>query len=205
MSKPIIIAICGKAAAGKSTLARKLVPYLQKKIDKTWTVHLIKGCTTRPPREKEIDGIDYWFLSERKFKYLIRHDEFIEYNKFRDWYYGTLKDELIYDNNNSNIINIGIFNPTGINELVKYQSWYKIIPIYLDIDWDVRFERLIKRYKGWNWEILRRAWTDFWDFIKIKTTIYNKFRSHLYYNNNFYREQNPPVDIVAEDILGKIW
>lgn len=45
--------------------------------------------TTRPARNKEIDGKDYWFVSRRMFLYKIRAQHFLEYAKVFDNYYGT--------------------------------------------------------------------------------------------------------------------
>ena len=50
--------------------------------------------TTRPPRENEVDGVDYHFVSVDAFKRLLQRDEFLEYAKVYDHWYGTQKEEL---------------------------------------------------------------------------------------------------------------
>jgi len=47
--------------------------------------------TTRPPRENEIDGKDYYFVSKKKFKKMRRNGEFLEWAKVHKHYYGTSK------------------------------------------------------------------------------------------------------------------
>ena len=49
------------------------------------------SATTRKKRENEIDGIDYFFISESEFKFKIENNEFIEWESFYDYYYGTLR------------------------------------------------------------------------------------------------------------------
>lgn len=57
MEKKIkIVALFGKSGAGKDTIQRELLEFMP-------DVHGIISCTTRPPREKEIDGKDYYFLT----------------------------------------------------------------------------------------------------------------------------------------------
>ena len=56
-----VIAICGKSAAGKDTLLQEIL-----KLNRP-DVHEIISCTTRPPREGEIHGKNYYFLSNQEF------------------------------------------------------------------------------------------------------------------------------------------
>jgi guanylate kinase len=52
------------------------------------------SATTRKKRNVEVDGKDYFFLSEDEFKKKIEQNEFIEWEIFYDYYYGTLKDQI---------------------------------------------------------------------------------------------------------------
>ncbi|HEX2985088.1 MAG TPA: guanylate kinase [Ignavibacteriales bacterium] len=49
------------------------------------------SATTRKKRENEVHGKDYFFLTEEEFKSKIERNEFIEWERFYDYYYGTLK------------------------------------------------------------------------------------------------------------------
>lgn len=106
-----VIAICGKSASGKDTLLRYTI------MNYMW-LHKIINCTTRPPRENEVDGKNYHFLSLEEF---ARKDaiegKMIEVTKFREWYYGTSIEDLSLDE-----INIGIFNPAGIYALMQRED-----------------------------------------------------------------------------------
>lgn len=100
-----ILAICGKSAAGKDTLMQeilKLSPYL----------HELISHTTRPPREGEIDGINYHFISDEEFNEQMYNGKMLEFTCFRNWWYGTSFEALDPDT-----INVGVFNPAGIEAL----------------------------------------------------------------------------------------
>ena len=102
-----IIAICGKSSAGKDTLLQEIL-----KLDRN-DLHEIVSCTTRPPREGEIDGINYHFLTNQEFADKIENGQMLEATVFRDWCYGTSLDGLQADG-----INVGVFNLDGIDILL---------------------------------------------------------------------------------------
>jgi guanylate kinase len=111
MSKYKVIAICGKSASGKDTLLRCTI------MNYMW-LHKIINCTTRPPRENEVDGKNYHFLSLEEFAHKDAIEgKMIEVTKFREWYYGTSVEDLSLDT-----INIGVFNPAGIYALMQRED-----------------------------------------------------------------------------------
>lgn len=111
MSKYKVIAICGKSASGKDTLLRYTI------MNYMW-LHKIINCTTRPPRENEIDGKNYHFLSLEEFAHKDAVEgKMIEVTKFREWCYGTSVEDLSLDE-----INIGVFNPAGIYALMQRED-----------------------------------------------------------------------------------
>ena len=101
-----IIALIGEAGAGKDTLMREYV--------KQHDFHEIISCTTRPPREGEKNGVNYFYYSEKDFLEKVNKNEMLEYTSFRDWFYGTSYDSVVKDK-----INIGVFNPDGILSLLN--------------------------------------------------------------------------------------
>lgn len=72
------------SGSGKTTIVRKL---LREFDDLVFSI----SATTRKRRGNEVEGKDYFFISEEEFKRKIENDEFIEWEKFYDYYYGTLK------------------------------------------------------------------------------------------------------------------
>lgn len=81
VSKPIILAICGKSASGKDTLAYFLTNFLKAE---NIPVHTIVSITTRPKRAKEVNGKSYYFLNNEQFKYLRHSNKLVEHAKFRN-------------------------------------------------------------------------------------------------------------------------
>lgn len=79
-----IIVIVAPSGTGKSTLIKRLV---QDVSDLTWSV----SCTTRPKRAGEVEGKDYFFITEKDFLTRKDNNEFVEWAKVHSNYYGTLK------------------------------------------------------------------------------------------------------------------
>ncbi len=79
--------ISGPSGAGKGTLRKLLferIPGLMFSI----------SCTTRSPREGELDGVDYHFVDEASFRHMIAGGKFLEWAKVHDNYYGTLREDV---------------------------------------------------------------------------------------------------------------
>lgn len=81
IDRPIILAICGKSATGKTTLANYLDTYFS---SLGVPVHKIVSVTTRPPREGEKNGLDYYFITVEQFTKIAEDRKFIEYTFFRN-------------------------------------------------------------------------------------------------------------------------
>jgi len=79
-----IIVFSAPSGAGKTTIVKEILRVF------TEIVFSI-SATTRPKRDVETNGVEYYFLSEPEFKKKIENDEFIEWEKFYDYYYGTYK------------------------------------------------------------------------------------------------------------------
>ena len=79
-----LIAISGPAGVGKGTLVQMLT-------ERNEDIVASVSCTTRAPREGEIDGVHYFFLTKEAFLQKIGEDGFLEYDKHFDNYYGTPK------------------------------------------------------------------------------------------------------------------
>jgi len=82
-----LIAISAPSGTGKSTLCEEV---RRKKPEIKFSV----SCTTRPKRNYEKDGINYYFLTEDEFKSKIKNNELLEYEEVHGYYYGTLINTL---------------------------------------------------------------------------------------------------------------
>lgn len=83
-----IFVISSPSGGGKTTIVRSILSEFPEIIFSV-------SATTRPKRPDEIDGVHYYFLTEEQFLEKIKNDEFIEWERFYDYYYGTLKTFVI--------------------------------------------------------------------------------------------------------------
>jgi guanylate kinase len=82
--KGTVIAVSAPSGTGKTTIVRKILK------DYPEIVFSV-SATTRKRRDNEIDGVHYFFISEDEFKKKIKHNEFVEWEQFYDYYYGTFR------------------------------------------------------------------------------------------------------------------
>ncbi len=82
--KHVLMAVSGPSGAGKGTIVKTLI---QRREDVVESV----SCTTREPREGEVHGKHYFFLSKEEFLRRIDEDDFLEYDEHFGNYYGTPK------------------------------------------------------------------------------------------------------------------
>lgn len=158
-----VIAFFGPSSSEKDTLAK----ILSKRSD----VNEIISCTTRPKRDYEKEGIDYYFISTAEFGEKVINGTMLEATSFRDWFYGTPLESLKEDK-----INIGVFNKQGIECLLS-DNRLEIIPVYIACEDKKRLMRSLERETNPDCEeICRRFLADKKDFESIDfeyLTFYN--------------------------------
>lgn len=87
-SKPIVFVFAGPSGSGKSTIIRKLFKNLP------GVFEFCVSHTTREPRSREKDGVNYYFVSKQKFMAMIQGNEFVEYAQVHGNYYGTSHEAI---------------------------------------------------------------------------------------------------------------
>ena len=87
LNKGFILVVSGPSGSGKSSVVKEFL-----KGDPSFDISI--SYTTRPMRHNEVNGRDYYFVSEDTFKEMIGKSEFVEWAKVHDNYYGTSKMEL---------------------------------------------------------------------------------------------------------------
>ncbi|HKI77514.1 MAG TPA: guanylate kinase [Ignavibacteriaceae bacterium] len=134
-----IIAISAPSGTGKTTIVRRILKDIP---DLKFSV----SATTRKARENEIEGIHYFFISEEEFKKKIEAGEFIEWEKFYDYYYGTYKSQV------DNAINYGetILLEVDVKGALSLKSIYpESVLVYIV---PPSFDELVLRLKTRNTE-----------------------------------------------------
>lgn len=71
-SRPLLVVLSGPSGAGKDAILDRLA-------ERGYRFHRVVTCTTRPPRQGERDGVDYFFVSDEEFDRMVRDGEFLEY------------------------------------------------------------------------------------------------------------------------------
>ena len=110
----IMLILSSPSGAGKTTLTKKIQQKYQ-------SFKISTSHTSREPRSNEINGIDYHFVSETKFKELIENNEFYEYAQIFGNYYGTSKKSVEDILNGKNDILFDI-DWQGTKQLAKYKE-----------------------------------------------------------------------------------
>ena len=84
----LLVVLSGPSGVGKGTVRKAL--FELEGHDLVYSISM----TTRLPREGEVDGVDYYFVSKEEFDQRIKEDKFLEYAEFVGNYYGTPKDKV---------------------------------------------------------------------------------------------------------------
>ena len=124
-----VLLISGPAGIGKTTVCDRLLIEFENNLIR------VVSATTRKPRVGEINGVDYYFLKESKFKSLIASGGFLEYEKIHGNYYGTLKDRAYCELKNSIdvLFNIDVNGAKSLQKEFRGSNSYcvKLISIFL--------------------------------------------------------------------------
>ena len=166
----IMVILSSPSGVGKTTITKKL----QQKYN---NFKISVSHTTRTPRSNEIDGLDYNFVSKKKFEELIEKNNFYEYDKIFDNYYGTLKnnvDKII--KTNDIIFDI---DWQGTKQLSSFRN-LNLLKLFLITDSKEELKkRLLKRDQNSKEEIEKRFqsfnedvkhWSDY-DYIIINKNL----------------------------------
>ncbi|MFN3693668.1 MAG: guanylate kinase [Ignavibacterium sp.] len=133
-TKGKIIVISSPSGGGKTTIVRKILAEFPE-------IVFSVSATTRPKRPDEIDGVHYFFLSEKEFEEKIKNNEFIEWERFYDYYYGTLKT-FVLDNiekGKTVLLEIDVKGALSVKKLFP-----DAVLIFIDIP---SFEELVERLR----------------------------------------------------------
>lgn len=105
-----LIIFSAPSGSGKTTIVKRLLQKEELNLEFS-----ISACT-RSPRDNEVDGEDYYFLSKETFRAKIENGEFVEWEEvYNDHYYGTLKSEVERIRNNGKNVIFDIDVEGGLN------------------------------------------------------------------------------------------
>ncbi len=134
----IMVILSSPSGAGKTTLVKLLTKNNN-------NFYISVSHTTRKPRPNEFDGKDYFFVTDAEFKRLVKNQEFLEYAKVFDNFYGTSRTPVIQNlEKNKNVI--FDIDWQGADQIKNKKMDYKLITFFiLPPSKKVLFERLSNR------------------------------------------------------------
>ena len=147
LKKGRIVVISGPSGCGKTTICKELI-----KRNKNFVFSV--SYTTRPKRKGEVNGKDYYFVSENEFLRLVKQKKFVEWAKVYSNYYGTPKEPLLKAINSGKDILLDIDVQGGKN--IKKIFPESILIFILPPSYEVLKQRIISRAKDKPEEIKKR-------------------------------------------------
>ena len=135
-----LFVLMGKSAIGKDTIYKELLN------NKSLDLKEIVIYTTRPIRDGEKDGVEYFFVSNDELEELKNQDKIIEIRQYNTvgglWSYFTVNDGQI-DLDSYNSLIIGTLE--SYEQIRNYFGDGKVYPIYIEVDDGIRLQRALDR------------------------------------------------------------
>jgi guanylate kinase len=118
----LIVVISSPSGTGKTTICHRLI---KRHKDFIFSV----SATTRPPRKKEKNGVDYYFLTDEQFNRMLKGNEFAEWANVFGYRYGTGKSELGKALKNNRVLLCDVDIQGGMSIKKKYKNAVSIFVI----------------------------------------------------------------------------
>lgn len=156
-----MLIILGESGSGKTTL--------QKYICEHSNMERVVSSTTRPIRNGEENGVDYYFLKDEEYTKLADRGFFVEKAEYNSWKYAVDVGQIA-DNK------VAVLTPHGLRIVKKYIEEnnldVKITSVYLKVDKISRLIKLLKRDgEERMWESIRRTMSDIGQFDGIEDEV----------------------------------
>lgn len=179
-----VIALIGCTASGKDSILKEAL-----KIDRQGFIIPVISTTSRPARENEINGKDYFFIDHNKADEMLKNNEFIECREYivadgSRWIYGITKNQIDITSDKTYVC---IIDLQGLKQLENYLKGIdkedNLISIFIDAKAQIRLMRALQRESDLTDiqvnEICRRNLDDYKNVIPGK-----KYCSAVMENNN---------------------
>ena len=128
MKKGLLIVYSGPSGVGKSTILHEVLK------DESLNLEFSVSMTTRLPREGEVDGKDYFFVSKETFEKAIEDDKFLEHARYVENYYGTPRDYVEQERNKGKNVILEIDVQGGLQVIEKCSDCISIFVMPPSID-----------------------------------------------------------------------
>ena len=149
-----MIVLVGESASGKSSIEKYLVD--------VYEYNKIVSYTTRQPREGEVDGVDYHFITVEQFKSLKDQGFFAETAVYNNWYYGTAKEDCTDDK-------VTVLTPHGLRQVSKIDG-INVTSFYINVPRRDRLIKILQRGDDIE-EAYRRSLSDVGQYDGVKNEV----------------------------------
>ena len=195
MQKGLLIIISGPSGVGKGTVRRRIME------DDSLNLSYSVSMTTRAPRNKEVDGVDYFFVSNEEFDRNLKNGNFLEWANFVGNRYGTPKDyvEKLREEGKNVILEIEI---EGAQQVLSKCQGNDIISIFLMPPSIEQLEARIRGRKSESEEIIQER------LAKARREMSSpalKYQYHyIVYNDRVERASDEIKNIIKSKLNAKI-
>ena len=186
MKKGLLIILSGPSGVGKGTVRKYIMENF--KIELNYSISM----TTRHQREKEVDGVDYYFVSPEEFQRNIDEDNFLEWEEFVGNRYGTPKDKVEELRKKGKHVFLEI-EVNGATEVMKKVTDDRVISFFLMPPSASALENRIRRRKTESEEVIQERLQK---GIKEMTMAENY--DHIVYNDDVARASQEIVDLIKK-------
>lgn len=184
-NKAKLFVFSAPSGTGKTTIVRSILEAFP---DLVFSV----SATTRKKRDTEIDGKDYFFISEKEFENKIKNNEFVEWEKFYDYYYGTLisfiEDKLVASK--SIVLEVDVKGALNIKKNYPNSVLIFIMPPSFEELKSRLFNRKTESEEDFKKRIYR---------AEMELSYKDKF-DYVVINDNLERAKKEVLDIIKKEI-----
>ncbi|MBN2571257.1 MAG: guanylate kinase [Ignavibacteriales bacterium] len=180
-----LIVFSAPSGSGKTTLVKYI---LNKFPDFVFSI----SATTRPKRENEENGVEYFFHSEKEFEEKIKNNEFIEWERFYDYYYGTLKSFIEEKIEQEKVVIFELDVKGALNFKKIYPD--SVLVFISPPDFETLEKRLTERATESKIDLIKRL-----ERAKLEMSFKDKF-DYIIMNDNLEKAKKEIIEIIKKEI-----
>lgn len=187
----MLILLSGVSGSGKDTIKKELINRME-------NVESLPSYTDRQPREGEIPGVVYNFVTKEEFEEMVKNNEFYEYNIHHEHYYGTSR-KLMNEKIASGKIIVKDMDVNGTENLIEIlKNDTKVVTIFLRVPKEVLRKRLEQRTTNPDIKEIKLRLNRF-DYEESKIGMYD----YVLKNNDLEKTVDIIMDIIKHEVQNK--
>ena len=192
MKKGLLIILSGPSGVGKGTVRAQIMK--EKRVDLVYSISM----TTREIRDKETNGVEYYFVSDEEFQRNIDNDNFLEWADFVGHRYGTPKDKVEELRNQGKNVLLEI-EINGANQVFEKVHDDRVISFFLMPPNFQALEDRIRKRKSESEEVIQARL----EKGRKEMTMTDKY-DYIIKNDKVTRAANEIEDLIKLKLKGKI-